>query len=407
MNREWTSRERVQASLEHTEPDRVPIGLSVSYAAYQKLRQYLGFLPKRNEQRSGGEEVLLDPEIAGFLGIDLAYIRLHPAQMSGSISSGALYYDAWHIGRQVVECEPGAFSLETIVSPLADARLEDLRDFPWPDPQDPAWVDGLEEEARELYTGTGLALVGRFGGSILETAHDLRGAAQWNSDLAENPDFACALLNRIAALQIALDEAGLRAAGKYLSIFDIRETGIASSEEEDLLFSDATWHDIWRQTICPVLERRWQAARLAFVRYEARAKLMLSVPAASSVSGGDHGACGRLAVPAAFPSPAIFQDMIDGGVEVYGALSHGSNFRSLKDNFGDRLSFYGGLDAGILLTHENENDVRQDVRECLEQLGTGGGFVLAPSQVVQGNALPQNIVAMCDTVKVYGRYSSG
>ncbi len=386
MNREWTSRERVQAALEHTEPDRVPIGLSITNAAYQKLRQYLGFPPEKHNQSFDSEEVLPDPEIARFLGIDLAFVRLRPTQMSSRVKTGgSLFYDAWHIRRRVVEREPGLFSLETVASPLVNARLEDLRDFPWPDPQDPAWTDGLEEEARGLFTDTGLALVGQFGGSILDTARDLRGAAQWHSDLIENPDFACALLNRIAALQIALDEAGLRAAGKYLSIFEICETGITNSEDGNLLSSNDIWPDIWRQTIRPVLERRWQAARLASSRYEVRAKLMLST---------------------AFPPHAILQDIIESGVDVYGGLPASNDFRALKADCGGQLCFYGGVDAGELLARGDENDVRRYVRDCLEQLGAGGGFILAPSQVVQGNASPMNLVAMCETAKVYGRYSS-
>ena len=222
MSKGWTSRERVQAILDHTEPDRVPISLPMTVAAYKKLRQYLGFAPGKPILKTDYDEAIIDPDVARFLGVDLACIRLHslPGKKPANES---VFYDPWHIGRRLYESEPGIFFLETIESPLARAHFEDLKAFPWPDPHDPAWVEGLEKEAHDLFTGTELALVGRLGGSILDVARDLRGEDQWYEDLAENPDFACALLNRIASLQIELDDAGLAAAGKYLSIIEICE----------------------------------------------------------------------------------------------------------------------------------------------------------------------------------------
>jgi hypothetical protein len=40
--REMTSRERVTTTLEHQEPDRVPLDLSMTIGAYSKLVRYLG-----------------------------------------------------------------------------------------------------------------------------------------------------------------------------------------------------------------------------------------------------------------------------------------------------------------------------------------------------------------------------
>ncbi len=384
MNKGWTSRERVRTTLDHSEPDRIPIAMPMTVAAYKKLRQYLGFPPVDPIQSIDSEEARLDADVAGFLGVDLARVRLH--SLPGKLQSpDEVFYNSWHVRRRLKEVEPGVFTLQTVESPLAQARLEDLRTFPWPDPHDPAWIDGVEEEALQLFTETDLALVGRFGGSILDTASDLRGEAQWNEDLEENPDFACALLNRIAALQIELDEAGLAVAGKYLSIMEIDEPATSCSGKSDLYFSG----DIWRRTILPVLERRWKAVHLAFKRYAAQARLMFS---------------------SSFPPLVLFQDMIESGVQLFGLLQpeiSETSFAAIKRDFGSLLCFYGGVDACNLLSRGNENEVRKHVRACLEQLGAGGGFVLAPSQVVQANILPQNIVAMCETAKVYGRYSKG
>jgi uroporphyrinogen decarboxylase len=272
--------------------------------------------------------------------------------------------------------------LQTVESPLKDADLENLRDFDWPEYELVRDAGGLGLEARQLYHQTQLALVGRLAGPILTIARDLRGEEKWQQDLVDNPDFACALLNRIAGIQIDLDEAGLRFAGRYLSIVEVNELSLAPQAVR------LSAPGIWRHTIRPVLERRWRAARLAMQRYAPQAKLMFS---------------------SNFTQPAILEEMIDGGIDLVGPLQPASgdaDFSGLKRDYGRRISFYGGVDGAHLLSAANEAEVRKVIETCLKQLGPGGGFILAPSQTVQAGALPQNIVAMCETAKVYGRYSS-
>jgi uroporphyrinogen decarboxylase len=382
MNKIWTSRERVQAALEHREPDRVPISLTLSSSEYQKLREYLGFPPDGSFSSPSCEAARMAPDVAAFLGVDLAWLMLR----GGSRCLGPaqdLFFDEWQIGRRFVDSPDGSLTVETRVSPLAGANLEDLRDFPWPDPQDPGRVAGLEQEARDLFSETGLALVGRFGGPILATARDLRGAARWEEDVTDNPDFACALLNRVARVQIALDEAGLNAAGKYLSILEVSE--LAPGTPDLMAHSEESWY----QTILPILQRRWNSTRSALRSHAPQARLMFS---AGSLSRN------------------IFEDMINGGVSVFSPLVSTTGtfgFMELKRAYGSQLSFIGGVDAFKVLLNGQENDVRHCVKDCLSQLGAGGGFVLAPAPLVQPNTPPRNIVAMCETAKVYGRYSAG
>lgn len=89
-------------------------------------------------------------------------------------------------------------------------------------------------------------------------------------DLVIHPGFACALMNRIADIQIVLDEIGIQAAGKYLSIFKVSGEDLGMQDRP--MFSQKTWQEILR----PVLRKRWQAARQALDRNGAsHVKLML------------------------------------------------------------------------------------------------------------------------------------
>ncbi len=377
MSRDWTSRERIWVALAHQEPDRVPMSLEIAGAAYQKLRAYLGFPPLDQVSACGCNAVQPDPDVASFLGLDLTSIRLHPKEEYPP-APGTVFSNEWQVGRRVME--DGTLADGLAVSPLASARIQDLRDFAWPDPEDPARTQDLTEQAGRLYRESDLALVGSFGGSILQTTRDLRGEDQWSRDLVEDPDFVCALLNRVARTQIALDEAGLRACGSYLSIVEIRE--VDWGKPGRWLFPAA----IWRDTIRPVLERRWRAVHQAMMRWASQARLLLYAP---------------------MPGLDVFPDLIEGQIDLFGPLQPGVpelEFSALKRSFGDRLGFLGGVDGGDLLETGSESDVRELVKDSLRRLRSSGGYILAPSQVVQAAAQPQNIIAMCETVKVYGRY---
>jgi uroporphyrinogen decarboxylase len=56
-----------------------------------------------------------------------------------------LLYDEWNIGRTKVEREDGSYYFEMVKHPLANAALEDVEEFPWPDPFDPGRTAGLRE----------------------------------------------------------------------------------------------------------------------------------------------------------------------------------------------------------------------------------------------------------------------
>jgi uroporphyrinogen decarboxylase len=103
----------------------------------------------------------------------------------------------------------------------------------------------------------------------------------------------------------------------------------------------------------------------------------------------------------------IIPDFIEIGVDVLNPvqpLATGMAPAGLKRDFGDALSFLGGLDIQELLPHGTPAQVRDGVRALIDALGPGGGFILAPSHQFQPDVPPENIVAMYDTAREYGTY---
>jgi uroporphyrinogen decarboxylase len=76
----------------------------------------------------------------------------------------------------------------------------------------------------------------------------------------------------------------------------------------------------------------------------------------------------------------------------------------LKREFGDRLSFCGGIDTRWVMPHGTADDVRREVRQRIRDLAPGGGYIAAAVHCIQPDVPPENIVAMCDEVRSAGRY---
>jgi uroporphyrinogen decarboxylase len=76
----------------------------------------------------------------------------------------------------------------------------------------------------------------------------------------------------------------------------------------------------------------------------------------------------------------------------------------LKREFGDRLSFCGGIDTQWVLPRGTPEDVRVEVRRRIKDLAPGGGFVAAAVHCIQPDVPLPNLYALFDEVAAAGRY---
>jgi uroporphyrinogen decarboxylase len=95
----------------------------------------------------------------------------------------------------------------------------------------------------------------------------------------------------------------------------------------------------------------------------------------------------------------LIPDLIDLGVDILNPIqpaATGMAPEGLKSDFGDRLSFHGGIDIQYLLPLESAETVRAEVARRAKLLGRGGGYILSPSHNLQQDIPTENIVAMYD-----------
>ncbi|MDP7285985.1 MAG: uroporphyrinogen decarboxylase family protein [Dehalococcoidales bacterium] len=83
---------------------------------------------------------------------------------------------------------------------------------------------------------------------------------------------------------------------------------------------------------------------------------------------------------------------------------HVAGYQKLKAHFGDRLSFWGGIDTQRVLPNGTPEEVKAEVRRRIRDLAPGGGYVLAAVHNIQPDVPVENILAMFEAGREYGRY---
>ena len=102
-----------------------------------------------------------------------------------------------------------------------------------------------------------------------------------------------------------------------------------------------------------------------------------------------------------------YDDFIKMGVAVVDTLqpeAAGMAPEYLKARFGKRLAFHGCISTAGALAYGTVDDVVRTVRETLAVMMPGGGYCLAPTHSIQDNSPTENVLAMYEAARKYGKY---
>jgi len=376
-----SSRERVIRTINHQEPDRVPMDMNPLLDFYVNLKKYLGLEIEEKISHNFAMEVIPNLKVLQKLKIDLISVKLGSAKsLAKKERPDGLIQDDWGTLLKLVSQPGGGRYYEVVDSPLKNATLDNLADYPWPQPDLPGRGETAEATARQLFEDTDFALIGRFGGPITETALYMLGMENWMTRLAIAPEFIDELLSKITDIQIAFDRVGLEATAKYLQIFK------ASGEDLGMQTGPMYSPKMFKNQLLPHLKRRFQAARKYLDEVNPSVKIMLH-------------SCGSIR--------RFLPDLIEAGVDIIDPIQPRAaemGTAGLKRDFGDRLTFHGGVDIQEILPFGTKEEIAQEVKERISTLGPGGGYILSPAHNVQADVPPQNLVSMCEAVLEHGNY---
>lgn len=357
------SKERVLATVNHLEPDRVPVDLWALPPVTDNLRAHLGLGEPLMDSENG------DAGVWRALGIDLR--SAWPAYAGPRLErfEDGSWMDWWACQRRMI----GPFE-DVVVAPLANAEtVADVEAHAWPDPD---WFDyaGMRNQCLAL---SEYALVirdlGPHATCVLRAAMYLRGMERFMMDLAMDPKLAQAIIAQVEAFYLELDRRIFEAVGDLTDIYFIADdVGV----QNGLMVSPR----MFRKFIRPSLTRFIEQAH----RYNQKAM---------------YHTCGAVR--------RLIPDFIEMGVDILNPIqvsAEGMVPAELKQEFGDALCFHGALDIQTVLSQGTTDEVRAEVKRLCDILGPGGGFILAPTNNVMPETPVENVVALYETAGVAGRY---
>ena len=381
-----TSRERVQAVLKGEIPDRVPIIIGVSNATGIKMGTYQGIkaligVDSPDEYIYEWPELgtaKIDEQTMQRLGSDVRGVRdIHPAatlERNQTRDPHSPFIDSWGSGQK--EIEPGEWFPG--IHPLSDATtIEELEGYDgWPDMKDPTRVAHVKALATKLAEQNEYAIMATPWLLFpLERAFAMQGMDNFLLNLAINPDFSIALLKKTASLCKELMDPFLRELGDDVDIIKI---GDDLGTQESLLMSPT----MYREILKPI-----HADYIQFIKERTKAKLFFH-------TDGD-----------VFP---LIDDFIEMGVDILNPIQTSagkmSDLEGLKEQFGGRITFCGGIDTHRILPAGTPEEVRQEVKRVIDVLGKGGGYMVSSVHTIMNDVPPENVLAMVDAVMEHGAY---
>jgi uroporphyrinogen decarboxylase len=353
MASELTPKQRVLASIDHVEPDRVPVNYYGNAGIDRRLKEYFA-------TESLHEALEVDFR---FVGAPYVGPKLHEDR-------GDVHVDDWGRHCRWVEHEAGGY-WDFCQWPLSEANEEEVLAWSMPDPDDHDY-SGVAEACRrqEDYC---VVCGGAGWPDIINGCGMLRTMEQVLVDLMTDDPAGLGLIDRRNEILVEIARRTLEAGGGGIDLLCLGEDlGTQRGPTMSL--------ELFRKHIRPRIQ--------PFVDLAKR----FGIPSMIHSCGSSSWA---------------FDDFIEMGIDVVETLQPEAADMApayLKQRWGDQLAFHGCISTAGPLAKGTPQDVEQVVRETLEVMMPGGGYILAPTHQVQDNSPTANVVAMYEAARRYGTY---
>lgn len=417
-----TSRERIIKTLNHEQPDRVPIDFGgstvtgIAAGALDRLRKAIG-LEYRPVKVIEPFQVLgkVEEDVLEALGVDVAGIWPPEAMFFG------YNQDSWkkwklmdgtevHIGsgfewtkdeqgnvytypqgdltaKPCAKMPCGGCFFDSIPNhePIDEDNLNAVEDFK---EQFPLYTDDqlkyFEKVTNDLYCNTDYALSFNFWATSLGDAGFLPGGSLKNpKGIREISEFLMAFklypeyINELFEYQTEMGLKNLKLLKESIGnkIQTIYISGCDMGTQRGMIFSPDIYREFYKSHHTKI--NKWIHDNTTW-----------------KVS---FHSCGSIV--------KVLDDFVEAGVDVINPVqtsAEGMDPKFLKKKYGDKLVFWGGgVDTQSILPFGTPEDVRKDVLERLEIFAPGGGFVFNTIHNIQHDVPAENILAMFSAVKEY------
>ncbi len=347
------ARERMLAAINHQPVDRIPTDIWATREVWAKLRAHFG----------EGVDIMAVLHIDGMAGVGAEYVGPPlPAAPAGES------VDYWGIRRKAVAYQAGSYDEQTFY-PLAEARsIDDLDGYAWPRTD---WFDYSRMRDNALQARqTQVVACGYMAPFYFHNM--LRGLEQSLIDPLETPDFTHELLRRITDFFIEHHRRMFQACDGLIDLCQV--TDDLGSQTGPMIGLN-----LYREFYAPCHKRCIDLCRQFGIK----------------VFHHDDGSC-----------QPFLPDLVAMGIDILNPIQWrcpGMDMQELKGRFGKRICFHGAIDNQQTLPFGSTEDVRAEVRRCIDILACDGtGYILAPCHNIQAVSPVENILAMYDEAWKYG-----
>lgn len=351
--------ERVLKTVRKEKTDYLPVDFS--------------FSNKRIEGEYAAKLNITDEAFKEYLGSDIVYLPIlddlsffidneeliEYALKNGFASrdeTGGILFDRWGVG-WAKESE----GVRPMIHPL-DTPEKALK-YEAPDPFKEGLFHAVEKDIKKFQSEGYAIIIPQYIG-LLERAWVLTGFERFFIDCIENPDYIKVLLDKITDYRVEVAKKIVEHGATFGHIGDDYGTQYGPIMSVKL----------WRELFKPRLARIWDV-------YKKK-----NIPVI-------HHSCGDCRL--------FIDDLIEIGMDVLHPVQPTAMpLEELKEKYGDRITFYGGIDTRDILPHGSAVDVEEDVKRAARILGKDGGLILSALNIMS-DVPEENIEMLVKCVKNY------
>ena len=350
------SKERFASAISHRQPDRVPIDYLATPSADKKLKMFYNI---------DNEIDLLD-----ILGCDFYYLPCR--DISQNESCRQIYHGPELVmdARQRIcpfgiKFNRGAYDSkfavdEAIQGPLENASSEaDILHYNWPKID---WFD-FDTFHNDCEQNSNRVIIGGFWSGILGDCYRMHGFENFLFNIAMKPSLIKTLISRMTDFYLAVNE---KLFSQFKGKINIWFFGNDFGSQSALLFSEQMFCEFFLPDI----------TRLVKLAKSYGLHVMMH-------------SCGSIR--------QIIPLLIEAGIDILDPIqttASGMEPESLKSDYGNKIVFHGAIDTQNVLPFSSADKVFEYSRTMINTLGKSGGYIFAPSQVLQGDIPVENIDAM-------------
>lgn len=198
-----------------------------------------------------------------------------------------------------------------------------------------------------------------------ERTWGMRGMEGIMMDLYDHPRFVDELLDHLEAISCTVID---RLLTNYGDLIDAVGFTDDMGSQRGMLISPVTWRRFLKPHQARMYDRIRRAGKHVYLH-----------------------SCGNI--------EPIVAELVDMGVNILQPIQpEAMDIFLLKAKYGGNLCFAGGVSAQRTLPFGTPEQVREETRRCIEVMGKGGGYIVAPSKPIMPGVPIENAVALIDTI---------